>query len=242
MITGAGWGIGRACSTRFAREGAALTLIDTNAGTLESTAEECRELGAQTIARVADVSDAPAVDAAVGAAVDCFGGIDVLVNCAVYRVVRPFAEITPEELLRSFEVNVAGYYFTAQRVVPHMRARGGGSIVNVTSQLGFVGAPALSAYCTMKGAQINMTRALALELAPDNIRVNGVAPGPTDTEGLRAVVDDDATVLESRLAGIPMHRLGQPDEIAEVTLFLASDRSSFVTGHNVVADGGYLIH
>jgi NAD(P)-dependent dehydrogenase (short-subunit alcohol dehydrogenase family) len=242
IVTGAGWGIGRACSLRFAEEGADLTLIDLNQDALEEAATTCTKTGVRVQTLTADVSNVDAIERTVELAVTSYGRIDVLVNCAVYRVVKPFLEVAPEDMLRSLAVNVAGYYMMIQRVVPHMKARGGGSVVNVASQLGFVGAPRLSAYCVAKGAQVNMTRVLALELASEGIRVNGVAPGPSDTEGLRAVVQGDLSVLQSRVADVPMHRLARPEEIAEACLFLASDRSSYVTGHNLVADGGFLAH
>jgi NAD(P)-dependent dehydrogenase (short-subunit alcohol dehydrogenase family) len=242
IVTGAGWGIGRACSVRFAEEGADLTLIDLNSDPLDATAEACTKIGARVQSLQGDVSRIDVIERTVELATTSYGRIDVLVNCAVHRVVKPFLEVAPEDLFRSLEVNVAAYYLMIQRVVPHMKVQGGGSVVNVASQLGFVGAMRLSVYCVAKGAQVNMTRALALELAEEGIRVNGVAPGPTDTEGLRAVVRGDISVLESRLADVPMHRLARPEEIAEACLFLASDRSSFVTGHNLVADGGFLIH
>jgi NAD(P)-dependent dehydrogenase (short-subunit alcohol dehydrogenase family) len=241
IVTGAGWGIGRACAVRLAREGASQLLLDINTEAVDEAADACRAAGAPAVVAVAaDITDAAAMDGAVALAVETFGGIDILVNCAVYRVVAPFTDITEDEFARSLAVNVTGYFRMAQRVVPHMRARGKGSIVNVTSQLGFVGAPGLSAYSTAKGAQVNMTRVLALELARDGIRVNAVAPGPTDTEGFRAVVRGDASVLEARLADVPMRRLGTPEEIADACLYLASDQSSYVTGHNLVVDGGFL--
>jgi NAD(P)-dependent dehydrogenase (short-subunit alcohol dehydrogenase family) len=123
-----------------------------------------------------------------------------------------------------------------------MEARGGGAVIYISSQLGFVGAAKLSAYCLAKGAVVNMTRALAFELAEKNIRVNSVAPGPTDTEGLAGTYHANPAMLETRLADVPMGRLGRPEEIAEAILFLASDASSYVTGHNLVADGGFLVH
>ena len=242
IVTGAGWGIGKAIAVRFAREGARLTLVDINPSALAEVGAESRKHGAKILCVERDASDPACMDEFVAATVEAFGGVDILVNNAVYRVFKPFLEITPEELRRMLDVNVAAYFILTQKVVPHMVSKGGGSVIHISSQLGFVGAPNLSAYCTSKGAVVNMTRTLALELADRNIRVNSVAPGPIDTEGLRDVFHGDPKGLESRLADVPLHRLGRPEEIAEVCLFLASERSSYVSGHNLVADGGFLTH
>jgi len=182
------------------------------------------------------------MDAFVSRTVERFGGIDVLVVPHIQRLTKPFLEVEIEEFRRALEVNVTSYYFLTQKVVPHMEARGGGAVIYISSQLGFVGAAKLSAYCLAKGAVVNMTRALAFELAEKNIRVNSVAPGPTDTEGLADTYHANPAMLETRLADVPMGRLGRPEEIAEAILFLASDASSYVTGHNLVADGGFLVH
>jgi NAD(P)-dependent dehydrogenase (short-subunit alcohol dehydrogenase family) len=242
IITGAAWGIGKATALCFAREGAGLTLVDLNAAALADVETACRECGARVVAVARDAADLESMEAFVQATADAFGGIDILVNSVAHRVVKPFLEVQPDELLRTLTVNVAGVFLLIQRVVPHMLARGGGSIVNISSQIGFVGAPNFSAYCTAKGAVINMTRTLALEFASQNIRVNSVAPGATETEGARALYRADPEILKARLADVPMGRLGRPEEIAEACLFLASERASYVTGHILVADGGFLIH
>ena len=122
IITGAGWGIGHACSTLFAREGASLTLLDMNQESLQSTSEVCRNLGAEVAEVVGDVSEIAVIDAAMSAAAEGYGRIDILVNSAVYRVKRPFPDVTPEEFVRSLMVNVAGYYLMAQRIVPDRKS------------------------------------------------------------------------------------------------------------------------
>ena len=163
VITGAAMGIGKGAAVRFARAGADLTLIDLDAKALAGVEEECRGLGADVIAAVHDASDPAAMDAFVSRTVERFGGIDVLVVPHIQRLTKPFLEVEIEEFRRALEVNVTSYYFLTQKVVPHMEARGGGAVIYISSQLGFVGAAKLSAYCLAKGAGVNMTRALAVE-------------------------------------------------------------------------------
>ncbi len=242
IITGAASGIGAATAVCFAKAGANITLVDVNTSELDRVETECGGHGAKVLAIGKDASDATAMDGFVTETVKTFDGIDVLVNTVVYRVRSPFLEVEPEEFRRTLEVNVTGYYFLTQKVIPHMLRGGGGSVIHISSQLGFSAIPNYSPYCTSKGAVVNMTRALALDLAEKNIRVNSVAPGPTDTPGLRKGFDERPELMDRLVADIPLGRLGRPEEIAEVCLFLASDASSYVTGHNLVADGGYLTH
>ena len=239
IVTGAASGIGRATAIRFAREGANVALVDMNAAGLAEAETAC---GEKSLVLEKDAADPDAMDALVAETAGTFGGIDILVNTIVHRVRGKFLEITLEDFRRVLEVNVTSYYFLTQKVVPHMIERGGGSVIHISSQLGFVAIPEYSPYCTSKGAVVNMTRALAFELADRNIRVNSVAPGPTDTPGINRGFQEDPQRLENLLADVPMGRMGRPEEIAEVCLFLAGDASSYVTGHNLVADGGYLAH
>ncbi len=242
IVTGAASGIGRATAVRFAREGANVALVDMNAAGLAEAEAACGETGAKSLVLERDAADPGVMDALVAETARAFGGIDILVNTIVHRVRGKFLDITIEEFRRVLEVNVTSYYFLTQKVVPHMIERGGGSVIHISSQLGFVVIPEYSPYCTSKGAVVNMTRALAFELADRNIRVNSVAPGPTDTPGINRGFQEDPQRLENLLADVPMGRMGRPEEIAEICLFLAGDASSYVTGHNLVADGGYLAH
>ena len=242
IITGAASGIGRATAVRFAQEGANLAIVDVNRDGLANVEAECCVTAAKVLRLEKDASDLAAMDEIVAATDQAFAGIDILVNTVVHRVRSPFLEIQPEDFRRVLEVNVTSYYFLTQKVVPHMVKRGGGSIVHISSQLGFVAIPDYSPYCTSKGAVIHMTRALALELADRNIRVNSVAPGPTDTPGISRGFQENPQLLENLLADVPMRRLGRPEEIANTCLFLASDAASYITGHNLVVDGGYVTH
>jgi cyclopentanol dehydrogenase len=241
VITGAAAGIGEATALRFAREGASLALVDIDEPSLAHVEDECRKHGVTVISFSKDASDLSVMDEVLEKAGESSGGIDILVNNVGHRVFKPFWEVELEEFQRTLEVNVTGFFFMIQKALPYMIKRGGGSVINLSSIFGFVGSDKFSPYCISKGAVVNMTRTLALELAAKNIRVNAVAPGPIETEGLKALFADPS-VLENRLGNVPMNRLGQPEEVAEVCLFLASDASSYVTGHNHVVDGGFLIH
>lgn len=242
IVTGAASGIGRSTAIRFAQEGANLTIVDMDGPGLTTAAAECEQAGARVLAVEKSAADFDEMDRFVAETHEAYGGIDILVNTIVFRIRRPFLEVTPEDFRRVLEVNVTSYYFLTQKVVPYMIERGGGSIVHISSQLGYVAIPDYSPYCTSKGAILNMTRALAYELANRNIRVNSVAPGPTDTPGINKGFQENPQVLEDLLAEVPMNRLGRPEEIANVCLFLASDAASYITGHNLVADGGYVTH
>ena len=242
IVTGAASGIGRSTAIRFAQEGADLTIVDMDGPGLATAAAECEQAGARVLAVEKSAADFDEMDRFVAETHKTYGGIDILVNTIVFRIRSPFLEVTPEDFRRVLEVNVTSYYFLTQKVVPYMIERGGGSVVHISSQLGYVAIPDYSPYCTSKGAILNMTRALAYELADRNIRVNSVAPGPTDTPGINKGFQENPQALENLLAEVPMNRLGRPEEIANVCLFLAGDAASYITGHNLVADGGYVTH
>jgi len=242
IITGPATGIGAATARRFSREGANLALVDIDESGLAGIERACRENGANVLRLAKDVSDLAAMDEIAEKTAEAFGGIDILVNNAAVREFKPFLEVRPEDFSKALEVNVAGYFFMIQKVLPYMIERGGGKIINLAPIFGFVGCLGLSTYCVTKGAVVNMTRTLALELADKNIRVNAIAPGPIETEGLKKVVASDPALMEQRVRDVAMRRLGTTEEVAEACLFLAGDASSYVNGHNLVADGGYLTH
>ncbi len=242
IITGAAAGIGAATARLFARRGANLTLLDIDEEGLKNVEEDCRALGAGVLALECDASLLPELDRAITETLSRFDGIDILINNAIFRAIKPFQEIDEDEFDKSLSTNIKGYFFFAQKVVPHMLNRGGGKVINIASTFGFVGSPNLSAYCTCKGAVVNMTRAMALELAPKNIYVNAVAPGPIMTEGMRDFIQRMPSVHESRIRDVPMGRFGTPEEVAEVCLFLASEECSYMNGSVLVIDGGFLTH
>jgi len=242
LITGAAAGIGAATARLFARNGAALALVDLDEKGLARVASECRASGAEVLALNRDASLVREIDRVLDETVGRFQGLDILINNAIYRAIRPCLEIEEEEFDQSLFTNIKGYFFLAQRAVPHMIQRGEGRIINMASTFGLVGSHNLSVYCTCKGAVINMTRAMALELAPKNIYVNAVAPGPIMTEGVEDLVRRMPSVYDARVRDTPMGRFGTPEEVAEVCLFLASRECSYMNGSILVADGGFLTH
>lgn len=241
MITGAGSaaGIGRATARLFAGHGARVALTDVNA---ESLADAGRELGSDHQTFVCDVTDARQCKKAADDAMGHFGRVDVLVNNAGVVHGTRFCDISSEEYDEVLNVNLRGNFQMAQAIVPHMRTHGCGAIVCVSSIAGRAGGGVFgsSHYAAAKSGIFGLAKGLARELAPDGIRVNAVAPGPIDNDFTRGKMTPED---KERIAkGIPMGRLGTPEEVAKVILFLASDLSSYVTGVVLDVNGGLLIH
>lgn len=240
LITGGAQGIGAATARLFATEGASVAVADVDAGRLATLEERLAGTGGEVLPITADCGKAADLAKAVALVAERFGGLDILVCGAIFRPTKPFEEVTEGDLDRAWEVNVKGYFLSVQKALPELRKRGGGKVVFISSTFGFVGAPNFAVYCTTKGAVVNMARALAFDLARENINVNAVAPGPIMTEGMQALITADPTIESHRTASMPLPRFGTPEEVAESILFLASDRSQYVHGHNLVVDGGYL--
>ncbi|MCK8787289.1 SDR family oxidoreductase [Roseomonas sp. NAR14] len=240
IITGAGSGIGRAAALLFAREGAMLGLVDRDAAGLAATAAE---IGAEVVTRVSDVGEPGAAEADAAAVLERFGRIDALFTAAGLSPGGTVLSIDPAAWDATMRVNVNGTWLWARAVLPAMRAQGKGSIVTVASQLARAGGRNNTAYITSKGAILSLTKTMALDFAPDGVRVNAILPGAIDTPMLnrsfgRAPVPDAAR--EASRARHPMGRFGRPEEIAQAALYLASDESSFTTGSELVVDGGWL--
>ena len=240
IVTGAGNGIGRAIATLFASAGASVLCVDINSTKAEETARMITRASGHGLAKSCDVSVEADARAAAETAQSAFGTIHILVNAAATDDPNgTVLDIEPTEWMRVFAVNVMGAYLMSRAVLPTMIAAGGGNIIHIASQLGRVGAPARAAYCASKGAIIQLAKAMAVDHAPQNIRVNALSPGAVETQRLVLRFGDMATAR--RVAG-PKHllnRLGQPDEIAQAALFLASDAASFMTGADMLVDGGY---
>lgn len=240
LVTGAGSGIGRATALAFARDGARLVLGDVAAAG-EDTAGTARTLGAEAEFFVTDVTHRTDVDALVARAVARHGRLDCAVNNAgIEGMLRPTAEYPEEDFARVIQVNLLGVWRCLRAEIPAMLAASGGAIVNTASVAGLVGAGGLSAYVASKHAVVGLTRTAAIEYAKAGVRVNAVCPGVIDTPMVDRLSLEMPTLREALLAMKPMGRLGRPEEIAEAILWLCSDAASFVTGHALAVDGGYV--
>jgi dihydroanticapsin dehydrogenase len=244
VVTGGGAGIGRATCELFAEEGAAVLVADWNVGTGPETVKAITDRGGRAHFVPTDVSDENSVREMVSEAVRVFGRVNVLVNNAAVFVLRGI-DAAPHEWRQILDVNVIGPALVAKHVVPEMRKAGGGAIVNLGSISSFIAQPQFVTYNATKGAVAQITRCMALDLAPDNIRVNAVCPGAVWTEIVQrltreAGMDRKAADADPAWGGAHMiKRIAEPREIAYAILFLASDEASFITGENLMVDGGY---
>ena len=242
IITGAATGIGRATALLFAGEGASVVIADVNEDDAQRTVANIEDEGGSARFVQADVSEAEEVQALMKRAAEEMGGIDVIVNNAGAQRSGAVTEFEESEWDLLMRVNPRSCFLGAKYGVPRLRERGGGSIVNVSSLAGLKGGPGMTAYSASKGAIIAFTRALAEELAPDNIRANSVCPGWIDTPFNEPAIEfmgGRAQQEEMVQQTVPLKRQGTPEEIAPGILYLASDASSYVTGQELVIDGGF---
>ncbi len=238
LVTGSGRNIGRATALQLARMGADVVVnTRTNRDEAEAVAQEARRLGVRAVAAVADVADQGQVEAMVGRAVEALGGVDILINNAGLRDSKPFTEMTVDDWRAVNGVNLDGPFYCCKAVVPGMIGRGWGRIVNISGLNAFKGRAEWAHVCASKMGALGLTRALAVELAPHGIVVNHVAPGAFDTS---PTGPGQATPDPKRAAGIPVGRLGLPDEVARVCAFLSSEEASYLTGQNIHVNGGAL--
>ncbi|GIK80154.1 MAG: glucose 1-dehydrogenase [Pseudorhodoplanes sp.] len=236
IVTGAGSGMGEAIAHTFAREGARVAVLDVDE---DNGRRVAGAIGERALFLRCDVARKADIDAAVAAAEQAFGRLDILINNAgVSHINKLLREIGEAEFERVFAVNVKGVFLFSQAVVAPMRRAGGGAIVNIGSTAGLRPRPGLSAYNATKGAVHNLTKTLAVELAPEKIRVCAIAPVATDTPLLPTFLGPAEGQREKFIATVPLGRLAQPQDIANVALFLASDEAAFLTGNIVEVDGG----
>jgi NAD(P)-dependent dehydrogenase (short-subunit alcohol dehydrogenase family) len=243
LITGGASGIGRATALLFAVEGAAVAVADLDEASGRAVVETIVDEGGQAIFVRCEVSRAADCRRAVQQTVDELGGLDILFNNAGIIRRATVTGTTEEEWDRVMAVNVKSIFLLSKYAVPVMEKAGGGVIINTGSGWGLAGGANAVSYCASKGAVVNMTRAMALDHGAQNIRVNCICPGDTDTEMLRNEAQQLGTPEEEFLAEAanrPLHRIGKPEDIAQAVLYLASDASSFVTGTTLVVDGGGL--
>jgi meso-butanediol dehydrogenase/(S,S)-butanediol dehydrogenase/diacetyl reductase len=237
IITGGGSGIGRATAELFAREGASVVVADYKADAGSEAMQAIKDAGGEAIFVEVDVSDSVQVQKMVQTSLDTYGGIDILFNNAGVLIFGTILETEEEDWNRLMAINLTGAYLCSKAVIPHMIERGGGSIINASSSTGAHDvAPNIAAYVTSKGGVTLLTKAMAVDHAKENVRVNAIAPGPTDTPMLRDNMSPEE--LKAFAATFPMKRLGRPEELAYAALFLASDEASFVTGAILAVDGG----
>ena len=249
IITGAASGIGRACAVRFAQEGANITCLDFDAARNEETAERCRSYGVEALALKCDVTQKSDLQTAVGATLEAWDRIDVLVASAGIYTGSPLAEVSLSQWQRLIDINLTGTFLSNQAVASVLMEQGSGSIINISSMAGKTSWPGSAEYSASKSGVIGLTRSVAMELAPFGATCNAVCPGNTLTDMVRNVAgivgaQDGLTGeewLQSRADECPMKRMAEPWEIAGVVAFLASRDSRYLTGQAIEVDGGLIM-
>jgi len=239
IVTGGRRGIGKAIALALAEAGADIAVCDRviEDGELEAVAEEAQRLGRRSLAVQADITQKADVDSLVQRVMSEFGAIDILVNNAAMNIRAPLLELREDGWDKVIDTDLKGYYLCSQAVGKIMVSQKRGNIINIASTAAMYTAPEMGAYCIAKAGVVMLTRILAVELAQYNIRVNAVAPSMVKTKFSQPLWDDPETLKEIE-AGIPLGRLAEPSDIVGSVLFLASDASSFITGHTIIVDGG----
>jgi NAD(P)-dependent dehydrogenase (short-subunit alcohol dehydrogenase family) len=240
IVTGAGSGIGRACALALVREGAQVALVGRRKERLEEVA---REAGGSALAIAADVSKPGDIERVLEQTARVFGGINILLNNAGVLHAGTAEQVTEAQWDETFNINVRGVWLLSRAVLPHMRKAGSGSIINVASVLGINGARNRAAYAPSKGAVVLLTKCMAIDHGHENIRVNAICPSFVETDLTAAVLSkaaDPDAVRRERIGVHPLGRLGKPEDLAGLAVYLAGDESSWATGAVFPVDGGYL--
>jgi NAD(P)-dependent dehydrogenase (short-subunit alcohol dehydrogenase family) len=235
LVTGAGRNLGRAIALSLAEAGANVAVTSRTLSEIKRTEEEIKEKGQKALAISMDVTDLNKVERAVQKIASEFGRIDILVNNAATRSFKSLLEISELEWRSVIDTNLTGAFFCCKAVGPIMIRQGGGRIINISSRIGLQGMANRVAYCASKGGLIQLTRALALEWAPYNILVNSVAPGLMNTP------ETSKAIQEGKAAEIPLKRAGEPEEIAPLIVYLASEACTYMTGEVILIDGGWAV-
>ncbi len=238
LVTGASKGLGKAMSLALAAAGAKIALVSRDSGLLAETAKAIRALGSEAEVFPADVSDEGPVLALEKAVVARFGKLHILVNNAGINLRKPITDFTLEEWNRIQSTNVTSAFLMCRSFVPHLKGQGYGRILNLTSMMSHVSLPGRTAYSTSKAALLGFTKALALELAPEKITVNGISPGPCSTE-INKPLMENAELTQWFLSRSPVGRWGRPEEIGQLAVYLCSEAAGFITGTDIVIDGGW---
>ncbi|KTG07513.1 SDR family oxidoreductase [Haloferax profundi] len=242
LVTGAASGIGRSTALRFAEEGAKVAISDVQVDAGNQVVTEIEDAGGEAVFIEADVSKEVDVARLVDETVNTFGGLDFAHNNAgIEGKVGSMAEMELEDFQRVIDINLTGVFLSMKYEIPRLLERGGGAIVNTASVAGMTGGPNLSHYYAAKHGVIGLTRSAALEVATENVRVNAVCPGVIETPMIERFTQGDEDAKSGLLEDEPIGRLGKPEEIASAVVYLCSDDASFVTGHPMVVDGGYVV-
>ncbi len=239
IVTGSRRGIGKAIALELAKNGANVVVSDINLEEQKQVVKEIKELGQKALAIKADVTSNKEVENMVQKTIDTFGKIDILVNNAGVFVQKPFQEMTEKDWDKVLDVNLKGNFLCTKAVSKHMIKQESGKIISIASIAGEVGFRGSSAYCASKAGIVNLTKELALELAPKNINVNAIAPGVIKTKMTESMLADKKQ-RKALMNNIPFNRVGEPEDIGKAALFLASSDSDYITGHTLVVDGGWL--
>lgn len=241
IITGAARGIGKAIAKEFSKEGAKVVISDIDIDNCELVGDEIKEEGGEVLTLECDVTNKKEVENLIKKTLKKFQKIDILVNCASEEVVKPFFEVTEQEWDSIIGINLKGVFLPTLLASKKMAEQKEGKIISISSIAGQVGLTYASAFCASKAGVINLTKELALELSDHNINVNCITSGVLPTKITKDILEDRKT-MKSLLDNIPINRMGKPDDIAKAAVFLASNKSSYITGHNLVVDGGWLCH
>jgi NAD(P)-dependent dehydrogenase (short-subunit alcohol dehydrogenase family) len=238
LITGANRGIGKAMALALAGAGAKIALVARDATLLEAAANEVRKLGVEAEAFPADIGDEQQVLQLERGALKRFGAVDILINNAGINIRKMLVDFTLEEWNSILTTNLTSAFLLCRSFVPQMKGRGYGRIVNVTSIMSHISFPERTAYSASKAGLLGFTRALALELAPEGITVVGISPGPIATEMTKPLIENPQKNAEF-LSHVPQGRWGKPEDIGQLALFLCSEHASFITGSDILIDGGW---